>query len=416
MAGDTGYVARYLEPRLIETVGDTPACVILGARQSGKSTFVEHFARTRAYEYVTFDDPAAVGAMDADPVGYLESLGPRVVLDEVQRIARHFTSIKLLIDRDRQPGRFVMTGSANILAVPQLGDSLAGRMALLRMHPLSQVEMRSAEARFLDALFASEWRPVHGERLGSALAELVVRGGFPAAQELPQTRAAAYLSNHAETQIQRDVKTLADIRSLETSPDLLRQVSAYTAQLSNVSKMSRDLEIARDTVKEHLVLLRHIYVIERVRAWGKTERARAVKAPKLHVADTGLACALLGYTAASLNRDRVALGHMVETFVLNEMLAQAAWSERPTRFYHYRDTHQSEVDIVLERSPMEVAGVEVKSSSIVRTQDFTGLRKLRDSLGESFVGGVVLYDGPVGYRVDDRLWAMPISTLWKAGE
>jgi len=412
MSTQQGYVARYLEPRLARAVGYSPASVILGARQSGKSTFVQHFARTRGYTYTTFDDPGAVAAIDADPVGYVEALGPKVVLDEVQRIARHFSTIKLLIDRDRQPGRFIMTGSANILAVPQLSDSLAGRLALLRMHPLTQVETLEADPEFLRRLFANDWRPVAAERLGTRLVELVVRGGFPAVRHMEASDSSTYLRDHATTQIQRDVKSLADIRSLETSPELLRQVSAYTAQLSNVSKLARDLEISRDTVKEHLALLRHIYVIEQVSAWGKTERVRAVKSPKLHVADTGLGCAVRGYTVESLNRDRVALGHMVESLVLNELLAQAEWADTPTRFSHFRDSHQSEVDIVLERDPSDVAGIEVKSSSVVHAKDFAGLRKLRETVGDSFRCGVVLYDGPAGYRVEDNLWALPISTLW----
>jgi len=309
-----------------------------------------------------------------------------------------------------------MTGSANILVVPGLADSLAGRIETLRMRPLSQAEILGRSPHFLAKLMGNSFRPMSGDRLGARLSELVVRGGYPEAIARTPRRATDFLRNHAEQQIQRDVKDLARIRSLETIPNLLRQVSAYTAQLANVSRIAGDLGVARSTVNEHLALLENIFVVDRLQSWSRSEAKRAAKAPKLHVADTGMGAALLGRTAEDLDADRAFLGHMLESFVLGELRAQAGWNEVPLQFSHFRDAHQNEVDIVIENGPHRVTGVEVKAASVVTAKDFRGLRVLRDAAGDAFQSGVVLYDGTVGYRYDTNLWALPISTLWDEPE
>ena len=405
---------RYIASCLAEAVEDTPAVLVHGPRQSGKTTLVKEFGESNDYTYVTFDSDAQVRAATEDPIGFVARLGPKAVLDEVQRVPHLFTTLKAAIDRDRTPGRFVMTGSANVLMVPALADSLAGRMEILRMSPLSQAEIHGNQSTFIANLLDNSFAPRTAERLGSQLAAIVTTGGYPEALARSPRRAASFLRAHAETQIQRDVKDLARIRALEIAPNLLRQVSAYTAQLANVSRLAGDLGVARETVNEHLVLLENIFVISRLRAWSKSEAKRLARAPKLHISDTGMGAALLRMTAADLDHDRTSLGHLLESFVLAELQAQAAWHDADPTFSHFRDAHQYEVDIVLERGPHRVAGVEVKASATVSRKDFDGLKKLRDAAASSFTSGVVLYDGNVGYRHEENLWALPISMLWEA--
>ena len=406
---------RFLDARLLESVADTPVTLIHGPRQSGKTTLVQRFAERHDYRYVTFDNDDEVAAAEYDPIGYVARLGPHAVLDEVQRVPRLFTSIKAAVDSDRRPGRFIMTGSANVLMVPHLADSLAGRMGILRMRPLSQSELFGHPSSFLDEIFTNSFRASRVERLGDQLASLMTQGGYPEAVRRPPERAAEFLRDHIETQIQRDVRALAQVRNLQTIPALLRQVAAYTAQLANTSRFATDLRIKRDTVDKHLTLLENIFVIDRLPAWSPSEAKRAAKTPKLHIADSGVAAALLERDSADLNADREYFGHLLESFVLSELRAQSTWQERRTAFHHFRDSNQNEVDIVLERGPHRVAGIEVKASASVSAKDFRGLRKLRDIAGDSFKAGAVLYDGTAGYQYEENLWALPIRTLWEAG-
>lgn len=405
---------RFLDARLLDSVADTPVTLIHGPRQSGKTTLVQRFAERHHYRYVTFDNDDEVAAAEYDPIGYVARLGPRAVLDEVQRVPRLFTTIKATVDEDRRPGRFIMTGSANVLMVPHLADSLAGRMGIMRMRPLSQSEIAGRPSAFLDEIFTNGFRACRVERLGDELASMMTRGGYPEAVRRPPQRAAEFLRDHIDTQIQRDVRALAQVRNLQTIPALLLQVAAYTAQLANVSRFATDLHIKRDTVDEHLALLENIFVIDRLPAWSRSEAKRAAKTPKLHIGDTGVAAALLERDSTDLISDREYFGHLLESFVLSELRAQSTWQERRTAFHHFRDSNQNEVDIVLERGSHRVAGIEVKASASVTAKDFRGLRKLRDIAGDSFKAGVVLYDGTGGYQYEENLWALPISMLWEA--
>jgi hypothetical protein len=417
MATSSARITRLLEARLLESIADTPATLIHGPRQSGKTTFVKSVGEPLGYRYVTFDDDDQVVASIDDPIGFVQRLGPRAILDEVQRVPHLFTSIKAAIDRDRTPGRFIMTGSANVLMVPALADSLAGRIEILRLHPLAQAEIHGAYDAFLDDLFANNFHASRTERLGATLIEMVTTGGYPEAiARTSAGRRAAWLRAHVETQIQRDVKDLARIRSLDIEPRLLALASALTAQLLNVTTLANTLGVTRSTVDEHLTLLENIFVLDRIPAWHTNRVKRIARTPKLHVGDSGIAAALSDRDSGQLEADRPYFGHLLETFVLQELRRQASWHERRTQFSHYRDSQQVEVDIVVERGSHVVAGVEVKAAGSVNPSDFAGLRKFRAAAGGAFRCGVVLYDGNVGYRVEEDLWALPIRTLWEGQE
>lgn len=414
MAYSQARIPRLIEARLLDSIADTPVTLVHGPRQSGKTTFVRAVGQPLGYRYVTFDDDVQVEAAVDDPIGFVERLGPRAILDEVQRVPHLFTSIKAAIDRDRAPGRFIMTGSANVLMVPALADSLAGRIGMLRLHPLAQAELHGSTAPFIDDLFANGFRASRTERLGRELTEMVATGGYPEAiARATQHRRAEWLRAHAETQIQRDVKDLAQIRSLDIEPRLLALTSALTAQLLNVTNLARTLGVARPTIDEHLTLLENIFVLDRLPAWHTNRVKRIARTPKLHVGDSGMAAALGDRDTSQLEADRPYFGRLLETFVFQELRRQASWHEHRTQFSHFRDDQQFEVDIVLERGSHLVAGVEVKAAASVNPRDFAGLRKFRAAAGEAFVCGVILFDGELGYRVEENLWALPIRTLWE---
>ena len=409
-----GLFTRHLAPRLREALADTPAVLIHGPRQSGKTTLARAVGVPRGYRYVSFDDEAVAGTARNDPVGFVGALPPKVILDEVQRVPEIFTSLKAAIDQRRTAGRFILTGSAHVLFVPGLADSLAGRMGILQLHPLSQCEVENARPRFVDALFGGRFRTGIAERLGGELAERIAAGGYPAAlARRTGARRRAWYRDYVESQVQRDVRDLSRLRSFDALPKLLALAASQTARLVNVAELSAPFELTRQTIHEYVTLLERVFLLERLPSWHVNRMSRLVKRPKLHMGDTGIACALLGLDAATLDRNRESLGALLETFVLQELRRQASWRREPIGFFHFRDRDDFEVDIVLEQGHLAVAGVEVKAAATVGDADFRGLRKLRDAAGKRFAGGVVLYDGTAAGKFDDGLFAVPIRALWE---
>lgn len=414
MARRSAPIPRLLAPRVREALADTPVVLIHGPRQSGKTTLARLVGERRGYRYVSFDDDAVREAAQRDPPGFVANLPERTILDEVQRVPTLFTAIKATVDRHRVPGRFILTGSANVLLVPTLADSLAGRMGTLRLHPFAQCELARRAPRFLDALFAGSFRTRLADRLGAELAQRIAAGGYPAAlaRRAPVRRAAWY-RDYVNTEIQRDVRDLSRIRSLESLPRLLALVASHTARLLNVSDLAGPFELTRPTIHDHLALLEGVFLLIRLPAWHSNRLARLVKTPKLHAGDTGVACALLGMDADALLRDRGVFGAMIETFVLQELERQASGRDERLAFFHFRDRDGYEVDIVIERGAHTVAGIEVKAASSVMEHDFRGLRKLQEAAGKRFAHGVVLYDGEATIPFGEQFHAVPIRTLWE---
>jgi predicted AAA+ superfamily ATPase len=411
---ETAFYPRHAEPRLIEALADSPVVLIHGPRQCGKTTLVRMVGERKGYVYLNFDDDVARSAAETDPAGFVADLPARAILDEVQRVPALFAALKTAVDRKRTPGRFMLTGSANVLLVPKLADSLAGRMQILRLHPLAQCELARRVPGFLDMLFAGRFETRRTERLGSDLAERLVAGGYPAALARPAgRRRAAWYRDYLDALVQRDVQDLARIRALDALPRLLALAAAQTARLLNVTDLASPFQISRPTIADYVTLLERVFLLETLAPWHSNRLSRLVKTPKLHLGDTGLACALLGVDKAALVADRRLLGQLLETFVFQELRRQASWHEEPLTFFHYRDKDGAEVDIVIERGARALAGVEVKAAATVTAADFRGLRKLREAAGRRFAVGVVLYDGEMGVGFGDGLYAIPLRALWE---
>ena len=405
---------RFARPGLVEALTDTPVVLIHGPRQCGKTTLAQIVGRERDYAYFSFDDDVTLAAATADPVGFVGDLPERVILDEVQRAPGIFSTLKSAVDRRRTAGRFLLTGSANVLLLPTLADSLAGRLGIVRLHPLAQCELAERQPGFLDTLFAAAFKARQSERLGAALAERIAAGGYPAAlARATQHRRAAWYRGYIETLVQRDVRELARIASLDALPRLLALAAGQTARLINISDLASPFQLSRPTIRDYVTLLERVFLLEELPPWHSNRLSRLIKTPKLHVGDTGLACALLGLDAVALRHDRATLGQLLETFVFQELRRQASWHEEEIRFHHFRDKDGAEVDIVLERGAGRVAGVEVKAAATVTAADFRGLRKLKEAAGNRFAAGVVLYDGEASVGFGDGLYAVPIRDLWE---
>jgi predicted AAA+ superfamily ATPase len=355
-----------------------------------------------------------LAAAQADPAGFIGDLPEKTILDEVQHALWIFTALKTAIDRRRTPGRFILTGSANVLLLPRLADSLAGRMEIVRLYPLAQTELARQESHFVDRCFEGKFKTKTYERLGFALADRIAAGGYPAAlaRTTPRRRTAWY-RDYIETLVQRDVRELTRIGAMDALPRLLALAAGQTSRLLNVSDLASPFQLSRPTIRDYITLLERVFLLESLSPWHSNRLSRLVKTPKLHLGDTGLACALLGLDAESLRADRSVLGQMLETFVLQELRRQASWNEASITFHHFRDRDGAEVDIVLERGAREVAGVEVKASATVTANDFRGLRKLKEAAGKRFTSGVVLYDGEASLGFGEAFHAVPIRQLWE---
>lgn len=405
---------RFTEARLLEALADTPVVLIHGPRQCGKTTLAKGVGDRTGYTYLSFDDDVTLAAATADPVGFVHELPAHTILDEVQRAPGIFTALKTAVDRHRTPGRFLLTGSANVLLLPKLADSLAGRMEILRLHPLAQCEIGGRDPGFLEALFRGSFKTRTYERMGRQLAERVTAGGYPPAlARNAGRRRSAWYRDYLETLVQRDVRDLARIRSLDVLPRLLSLAAAQTASLINVSDLAGPFQVSRPTIREYVTLLSQLFLLEELAPWHANRMKRLVKTPKLHLSDTGLACSLMGLDPEALWEGRATFGRVLETFVYQELKRQASWHEADAQFYHYRDKDLAEVDIVIERGASQVGGVEVKAAATVSSSDFRGLRRLKEASGKRFAAGVVLYDGEASVSFGEGLYALPIRTLWE---
>ena len=424
------FQVRFIESRLIEALDDSPIVLIQGPRQCGKTTLAQMVCApdylpgdakpsvsvNRGYGYISFDDDVIRAGAEADPTGFVADLPERVVLDEVQRVPGIFTALKLDVDRQRTPGRFVLTGSTNVLAVPTLQDSLAGRLEVIRLHPLAQCELHATsrpDTGFIEALFDGAFPLQRAERLGPELADLIVSGGYPPALARPAGRRRAnWYRNYIDAQVQRDIGDISRISGLNAMPRLLTQAATQTAQLFNLSNLAAPFQLSRPTIGDYISLLERVYLLERLPSWHNNRGKRLVKTPKLHLGDTGLAGALLGVSARTLRGDRALLGTLLETFVFQELRRQATWHDEPVDFFHYRDKDQYEVDVVME-SGGQVAGVEVKAGATVTQSDFRGLHRLQVACGGRFAAGVVLHDGETCVGFGEGMYAVPLRLLWE---
>jgi predicted AAA+ superfamily ATPase len=406
--------ARPLTTSLKAALRDTPVVCLLGPRQSGKTTLARTLEPRHAY--VTFDDAATLAFARADPTGFVAALPPRVILDEIQRVPELLRTIKLAVDRDRRPGRFVLTGSANLLLLPDLGDSLAGRMEVVQLQPLTAAEQVRAPGRFLASLLAMRLKPSIVSTAPKAplvLAQHVVSGGFPEAVARTPTRARSWHREYLRTLLARDVKDVARVRDTAAVGRLLEILALRTAELLNVSSLGNDLGLRRETVEHYLEVCERLYLVRRLQPWHRNHANRLIKSPKVHMVDSGLAATLTGLNAADWSTQRSRFGHLLESFVVQQIIAQAGWTDPDLRFWHYRDKDQVEVDLVITRG-RQTWGVEVKSAVTATPADGHGLRRLAEQCGADYQGGTLLYAGDSSFALGNKLdIAVPLSQLWE---
>jgi len=406
-----------LHPRFVAelidiALADTPVVLIAGPRQCGKTTLIRDLV-SGSRAFLTLDDETVLASALSDPAGLLRGIN-KAAIDEVQRAPDLLRAIKRAVDEDRRPGRFLLTGSANLLTVPRVAESLAGRMEIVTLLPLAQAEIRHRKPAFLGDVFEGK-PPRPGEkRTGPALVEAVLTGGYPEMlrRKRPERR-RAWARDYIRAIVQRDVRDVAEIERLDRMPKLLGILAHYSGQLTNFTQVGAQVGFDDKTTRKYVGILEQLYLVRRLEPWFRNPLKRLVKTPKLHLLDSGLLATLVGANTERVARDRSLFGRLLETFVFAEVLKLNSWMQNPCAVSHYRDKDQDEVDMVLEDSEGAVVGIEVKAAATVMTGDFKGLRKLANACGDDFKAGIVLYDGELTLPFANRLFAAPISCLWR---
>jgi uncharacterized protein len=386
---------------------------VTGARQCGKSTLVQVAAKGRAAEWRSLDTAVTRQAAVADPVGFVDYPG-LMVIDEIQRVPELLLAIKEQVDADPRPGRYLLTGSARVLGLRALPDTLPGRTETIELWPFSQGEIDGAPDRFIDAVFETGPDLSHASQVSRAeYAERIVRGGFPeAVARTASHRRERFFDSYLADLIARDVTQLSDIERTAELRAMVRLLAARSGQLLVISRLSTEAGLPVRTLNRYLALLEEVYLVKRVPAWSRNISARAVGTPKLAFVDSGIAANLLGADVRTLLRPGGPFGPLLEGFVLMELARQLTWSQQRAELFHYRTKDKVEVDAVLENRQGHVVGIEIKASSTVAAGDFRGLRHLAERTGDDFIAGLVLYTGTQTLPFGPRLRAVPVSALW----
>jgi hypothetical protein len=403
---------RHATGRILEALTDTRVVLLAGPRQAGKTTLARSLAE-EGRAYLTLDDATTLAAAKADPAGLIRGLD-QAIIDEVQRAPDLLLAIKESVDRDTRHGRFLLTGSANLMTLPRVADSLAGRMETIRLMPLAQSEILEQPApSFLATLFAGKAPAAGPLRLGADLVELVLAGGYPEALERKTwSRRQDWYTNYVEAVVGRDVRDIANIDQLDRMPRLLRALAEHSGQLINYTGVGASLDLNHVTTQKYAGVFEQLFLVRTLPPWHNNALKRLTKTPKLHFLDSGLLAALRGLTPERIAADRSNFGAALETFVFAEVLKLTSWSGDRFALSHFRDKEQDEVDIVLEDREGRIVGLEVKASATVRNEDFAGLRKLAEAAGSRFAFGSVLYDHDQIVPFGDRMAAVPLSSLW----
>ncbi|MCP2275077.1 hypothetical protein SAMN04244553_2440 [Nocardia amikacinitolerans] len=404
---------RHAEAAVSAALEDTRVVLINGARQSGKSTLVRLVAKDRDAEWRDLDNTLTRQAALADPDGFVDLHG-LMVIDEIQRVPDLLLSIKAEVDIDPRPGRYLLTGSARVLGLRSLPDTLVGRMETIELWPFSQGEIDGAPDRFIDAVFTAGDRLRHDSAVSrTEYADRLVRGGFPEAiARTNDRRRRSFFDSYVGDLIARDVQQLSQIERTAAMRNLVRMLAARSGGLLSAATLSNELGVGASTVQRYLALLEEIFLIKRIPAWSRNISTRATTTPKLAFVDSGIAAHQIGADTRSLLRPNGQFGPLLEGFVLMELARQITWSDEEVELFHYRTRDQVEVDAVLENRRGEVVGVEVKAASTVSPHDFRGLRHLAERLGDDFRAGLVLHTGKQTLPFGPKMLAMPISALW----
>lgn len=407
---------RYIATPIKEALKDTPVILINGSRQTGKSTLCRQLVKDGAFDgqIMTMDDPTTLAAAQADPLGFLQDLSRHAIIDEVQRAPQLFLSIKKVVDEDRRERRLILTGSADVMTLPQVADSLAGRIEIHHLWPLSQSEILRNTSKFLNTLVTPDGRFHAHKNNWRDMVEAIRAGGYPEAlQRENEGRKEKWFEAYLDAVLQKDISSLANIEGLTQIPNVLHLIGTRIGSTVNLSDIARLSGVKNTTLQRYMALLEHVFLIFKIPAWTPNIEGRFVKSPKIFLNDTGLLCHLRGEGVDSLIENRTTAGAFLENFIVMEIVKQLSWSGPFLKPYHFSIHSGGEVDLILEDRKKQLYGIEIKSKASVSPSDFNGLKRLAEIAGKKFQRGIVLYAGDqVVGGFGDNLQAVPIPAVW----
>lgn len=412
-------IERQLKSRLLEALQEFPVVYVNGPRQAGKSTLVQHLSdKDWPADYVTFDEATMIGAAQANPESFLRAFEQNLILDEIQMVPEIFRPLKILtdearrLDRNSANGRYLLTGSAAIMAIPELSDALVGRMSVQTLYPLSALEVARGKGKFLSHVLSNKFVPSIVSR-DYKIADIINKATFPEITNQPPARRRRWFEAYVTTILQRDVRQIADIAKLGVLPNLLKVLAARAGGLINEADIARAIGQNAMTTKNYRILLQMMNLVFDMKPWYRNVGKRLVKSPKGYFTDTSLLCHLQQIDVSKAERgDPQVFDHVFENFVASELLKQLSSSETSAQIHHFRTSDNKEVDIVLELPDGRLTGIEIKSRDTVTESDFKGLTELYRLAGDDFVCGVVVYRGNKQIPFGDNFWAVPVDVLW----
>ncbi len=402
---------RLIEQKINEALSDTPVVLLTGPRRAGKTTLackLDDTLRT----YISLDDQTECDAARSDPVGFVRGLD-LAIIDEIQRVPELLLAIKRSVDEDYRPGRFLLTGSANLMTLPKVEDSLAGRIEIIRMLPLARAEIEGVSPTFLERLFNGSLNSKYASVVGDDLVRLVLLGGYPEAiVRESEHRRQAWARSYLSSILSRDLSEVASVQNLTELPKFVRILAQHSGKLINFSELGSGIGVSYKTGQRYIALLEHVFLVSTLQPWHTNVLKRIVRTPKLHFLDSGVLATVRGLSFERIKTNRVEFGALLESFVYSEIMKLISGTDMQLSAYHFRDQQQHEVDFVLERNDSTIAGIEVKASATVHSRDFAGLRSLSSACKGRFAKGIVLYDNDNFVPFGDNLAAVPISSLW----
>ncbi|MCE2972354.1 MAG: ATP-binding protein [Sediminibacterium sp.] len=419
------WIPRFISTRLTTAMKGSPVVFLNGARQSGKSTLVRQLIQSTdkhkqaAGTYVTFDRPNNIASATAAPEEFLQSFERPLILDEIQMVPQLFRALKLVIDDERfqHPGKvngnYLLTSSANVLAIPQLAEALVGRMSVLSLYPLSTAEAIQGKGNGLERILKKDFNQLSNPKKLS-LTRAIQLATFPEIHGLKKEDRANWLDGYITTLLQRDVKLLAEVEKIHLLPQLLRILCNRAGGLLNDSDIGREAGLNSVTTKNYRKLFHHMFLTTEVKPWYKNKGKRLIKAPKGYILDTAILCHMMDWDLEEIAlRKPNIFGNILENYVATELIKQLSYAPPGNQLYHFRTSDGKEVDFVIEKANGEVFAIEVKSTSLINESDFKGIRELASLAGKDFIGGIVLYNGKEVLPFDKELWAIPFYALWQ---
>jgi predicted AAA+ superfamily ATPase len=367
--------------------------------------------------YITLDRATYLASATSAPEAFLASYSGPVIIDEVQLAPQLFRALKIVVDDARQEkgplanGQYLLTGSANILALPKLADSLVGRMAILTLYPFTVAEATGNQPGGLKAILQLDFKNISDR--GLALTDAMKCGTFPEIARAGAEARSIWFDSYITSILQKDVRQIADLEKISVLPHLLNVLAARTGALMNDSEIARDVGLNSVTGKFYRNILKLMFLTFDVSPWYRNIGKRLVKSPKGYLIDTCLICHLLDYSIDDIAVKKPDLfGHLIENFVATELLKQLSNSDIKAKLYHFRTSDGKEVDFVLEKPDGSVFAIEVKRAETVTINDFKGIREFGELTGKDFTGGIVLYQGKHAVPFGKNLWAVPFCALW----